>query len=99
MEVRVIASGTNIRFLFAMFQGGSNIPLIMPIVSELVSRGHDVRVIDGPGIRRSRSPISEAWMQRLKDSGAQRVPFDGPQANQYTRPATSGVALGWMPRR
>jgi hypothetical protein len=37
------------RFLFAMFQGGGNIPLIMPIVTELVSRGHEVSILAGPG--------------------------------------------------
>jgi hypothetical protein len=31
--------------LMAMFQGGGNIPLLLPIVTRLVARGHRVRVL------------------------------------------------------
>ena len=39
------------RFLFAMFQGGGNIPLILPIAARLVARGHAVRILAGLGVR------------------------------------------------
>ena len=88
------------RFLFAMFQGGGNIPVIMPIVSRLVARGHDVKVMAGPGIRPSRTPVSEGWLKRINDSGAQRVPFDAPAVHPYDgAPPLSGLAFGWMPAR
>jgi hypothetical protein len=36
--------------LFAMFEGGGNIPLILPIVVALIERGHEVRVLAGPNV-------------------------------------------------
>jgi hypothetical protein len=42
-----------------MFQGGGNIPLIMPIVTELALRGHDVSVLPGPGIRSRPIAVSQ----------------------------------------
>ena len=39
-------------FLFAMFEGGGNVPLITPVVAAMVERGHDVAVVAGPSIRR-----------------------------------------------
>jgi hypothetical protein len=39
-----------VNFLFAMYQGGGNIPLIAPVAGRLVERGHLVRVLAGPGI-------------------------------------------------
>src|SRR6266545_1411004 len=53
------------RFLFAMFQGGGNIPLILPIAAELVARGHAVRVLAGPGIRGGRLPVSARFRERI----------------------------------
>jgi len=59
------------RILFAMFQGGGNIPLILPIVTRLVARGHDVRVLAGPGVRNrgvdGPGPIAEARGVRFDD--------------------------------
>jgi MGT family glycosyltransferase len=87
-----------LRFLFAMFQGGGNIPLIMPIVARLVARGHLVRVLAGPGIRPSKMPISDGWMQRIRDAGAEYVPFSEPEANPFdSAPPLKGVAFTWMP--
>src|SRR6266542_6995904 len=34
--------------LFALFQGGGNLALILPIVKTAVARGHTVRVLAGP---------------------------------------------------
>src|SRR5919108_261888 len=58
------------RMLVAMFQGGGNIPLLLPIVTRLVARGHDVRFIVGPGVRRSRLPVSDQLWDALVKTGA-----------------------------
>jgi hypothetical protein len=57
--------------LMAMFQGGGNIPLLLPIVARLVTLGHRVRVLVGPGVRRSRLPVSEPLWRSLHAIGAQ----------------------------
>jgi len=59
-----------VRILAAMFQDGGNIHLLMPIMTRLVERGHQLRIIAGPGIRRSRLPIRRQFLERLVDSGA-----------------------------
>jgi UDP:flavonoid glycosyltransferase YjiC (YdhE family) len=83
-----------------MFQGGGNIPLIMPIVAELVRRGHDVRVIAGPGIRGRTQPVTEDFLARIEASGARRVPFVEPAADPFASPPpVRGVAFGWMPKQ
>src|SRR5262245_3011337 len=46
-----VTQGRNI--LMTMFQGGGNIPQLLPIVARLVTLGHRVRVLVGPGVRRS----------------------------------------------
>jgi len=51
--------------LAAVFQGGGNIPLILPVLAELAARGHAVRVMAGTGIRRSRLPVSPDLLLRL----------------------------------
>jgi len=88
------------RFLFAMFQGGGNIPLIMPIVAVMVRRGHDVRLMAGPGIRGRPQPVTQDFLRRIEGSGATRVPFDAPDVDPYeASPPVRGLAFGWMPRR
>jgi UDP:flavonoid glycosyltransferase YjiC (YdhE family) len=83
-----------------MFQGGGNIPLIMPIVTELVRRGHDVRLMAGPNIRGPNRPVSQDFAGRIAASGARRVEFVQPEADPYESPPTvRGVAFGWMPKR
>jgi hypothetical protein len=85
-------AGDRLRFLFAMFQGGGNIPLIMPIVGELVRRGHDVRIMAGPGIRGRHQPVSEDFLGRIQASGARRVPFELPEHDPYAvAPPIRGV--------
>ena len=89
-----------LRFLFAMFQGGGNIPLIMPIVAELVRRGHDVRILAGPGVRVRRDPITEGWRKRIAESGAALVPLAEPPDHPFeTAPPLRGLLFGWMPKR
>ena len=63
------------RVLFALFHGGGNIALILPIVSRAVARGHSVRVVLGPGVWQSRTPVSEALRDRIRGCGATDVPF------------------------
>jgi UDP:flavonoid glycosyltransferase YjiC (YdhE family) len=89
-----------VRFLFAMFQGGGNIPLIVPIVADLVKRGHYVRIIAGPGIRGRKQPVSQDFLGRIEASGAQRIEFVQPAADPYEgAPPARGVAFGWMPQQ
>jgi UDP:flavonoid glycosyltransferase YjiC (YdhE family) len=83
-----------------MFQGGGNIPLILPIVGELVRRGHQVRVIAGPNIRGPERPLSPAFLERIRGSGAELVAFEMPIGDPYlTGPRARGLAFGWTPRR
>ena len=81
-----------------MFQGGGNIPLLLPIVSRLTTRGHRVRVMVGPGVRASRLPISEQLDRALRSTGADvrrlRVTDIHPLDQS---PSGRGVALGWVP--
>jgi UDP:flavonoid glycosyltransferase YjiC (YdhE family) len=93
------AADRRLRFLFAMFQGGGNIPLIMPIVSELVRRGHDVRVLPGTGIRYP-MPVSARFGELIESSGATRLPVAEPDTHPYdAAPPLRGVLFGWMPER
>lgn len=62
-------------FLFAMFEGGGNVPLLVPVVRAVVERGHDVTVVTGPGIRRPNPPpgASPRLVDPLRDAGARVV--------------------------
>jgi UDP:flavonoid glycosyltransferase YjiC (YdhE family) len=87
------------RFLFAMFQGGGNIPLILPIAARLVARGHEVRVLAGPGVRGSRQPVGTRFLERVAATGAAVVPFAEPDAHPFEQaPPPAGLAHGWTPR-
>ena len=79
--------------LFALFQGGANIALIVPIVSRAVARGHAVRVLLGPGVWQSRLPVSEALRERITASGAEVVPFRQEPCDVAVEPYTS-----WTPK-
>ena len=82
-----------------MFQGGGNIPLIMPVVTRLVARGHQVRIMAGPGVRQSRLPISPAFLHRIHDAGATLVPFPDPEVHPMDHaPRARGVVGGWVPK-
>lgn len=83
-----------------MFQGGGNIPLIMPIVGALAARGHDVRIMAGPGIRGRPQPVTTDFLERIERSGAQIVPFVQPETDPFeAAPPLRGVAFGWTPKR
>lgn len=85
--------------LFAMFQGGGNIPLILPVVTRLVARGHQVRVVAGPGVRASRLPVSSAFLERIRAAGATAVPFPDPGSHPLDHQAPARGLIGqWVPR-
>jgi MGT family glycosyltransferase len=86
-------------YLFAMFQGGGNIPLIVPIAAELVRRGHAVRAVVGPGIRADRLPVSEGLRARLTNAGVDIVPLDEPTRHPLEDlPPVRGLIRGWAPK-
>jgi len=88
-----------LRLLVAMFQGGGNVPLLLPIVSRLVARGHRVRVIVGPGVRASRLPISEHLERSLRSTGADVTRLRAPDIHPLdASPHARGLVLGWVPR-
>jgi len=100
MTASVSSGGRLARFLFAMFQGGGNIPLILPIAAQPVARGHQVRVLAGPSIRRIRLPVSERFRERIAASGAAFVPFREPDPHPFDMVSPPrGLAFGWKPKR
>jgi MGT family glycosyltransferase len=71
----------------------------MPIVTEMVKRGHDVRLMAGPNIRGPNRPVTQDFAARIAASGARRVEFVEPAVDPYDEPPpVRGVAFGWMPR-
>jgi MGT family glycosyltransferase len=86
------------RILGAMFQGGGNVPLIMPIMTRLVERGHSVRIMVGPGVRPSRLSISPDFLRRISAAGATLVPFGLPVRHPLDAvPPAKGVVGSWVP--
>lgn len=83
-----------------MFQGGGNIPLILPVLTELIARGHIVRVMAGPGVRRSRLKLSPLLQQRVNGMGATLVPFREPRLHPFDDATFTerGVIGSWTPR-
>jgi UDP:flavonoid glycosyltransferase YjiC (YdhE family) len=82
-----------------MFQGGGNVPLILPIVTRLATLGHGVRVLVGPGVRPSRLPVSEQLCRALCATGAEVMHLREPDIHPLAAaPAPRGVALGWVPQ-
>jgi UDP:flavonoid glycosyltransferase YjiC (YdhE family) len=89
---------TSVRILFAMFQGGGNIPLIMPVVTRLVARGHQVRIMAGPGVRQSRLPVSTGFLQRIRAAGATVVAFREPDIHPLDHATPARGLMGtWVP--
>src|SRR5688572_3554645 len=83
-----------------MFQGGGNIPLLLPIVGGLVQRGHAVSVLAGPGIRPRPLPVSERFSNGVAAAGAALLAFEEPPTNPYTSASPlRGLVAGWTPRR
>src|SRR5688500_7144144 len=100
MDMSSSASDRPLDILVAMFQGGGNIPLILPIVSRLNIRGHRVRVLAGPGVRASRAPISPRLLERIAATGATLVPFEEPERHPFAEsPPLRGLVHGWRPKQ
>jgi hypothetical protein len=94
---RTMTEGRQI--LMAMFQGGGNIPLLLPIVTRLVALGHRVRVLVGPGVRRSRLPVSESLSRSLHATGAEILRLREPEVHPWdTAPSAQGLLCGWTPQ-
>lgn len=88
-----------VSILAAMFQGGGNIPLLTPVLARLVERGHELRIIVGPGVRRSRLPISDDLVSRLAGIGATLVSFRQPEPHPLDNaPPLRGLIGGWVPK-
>lgn len=86
------------RILVTMFQGGGNIPLLMPIMARLVANGHSLRIMAGPGVRPSKLPISADFLRRISSSGATLVPFRVPDPHPLdAAPPAKGVLGAWAP--
>ncbi len=87
------------RFLVAMFQGGGNVPLLLPIMTRLAALGHHVRFMVGPGVRRSRLPLSEQLYRSLRTISPDVIRLREPDVNPLdVVPSVRGVAFGWVPR-
>ncbi|MBR0663909.1 glycosyltransferase family 1 protein [Roseomonas hellenica] len=86
------------RILGAVFQGGGNLELILPVLAELAARGHSLRVMVGPGIRRSRLPASPGLHRRLAQAGAEVVALSEPAAHPLdSAPSARALFGGWAP--
>jgi MGT family glycosyltransferase len=89
---------TPARILAALFQGGGNIPLLMPILDRLIARGHAVRIMVGPGVRRSRLPVSVDLERRIASSGAIPILFREPDSHPLdAAPHSKGIIGAWVP--
>lgn len=85
------------RFLFAMFEGGGNLSLILPIVARLVERGHDVRVLAGPNVRASRRAMSDRFVRRIQATGAVPIVLATPTIHPFDDARFRGLIAGWTP--
>jgi len=82
-----------------MFQGGGNIPLILPVAARLVARGHQVRIVAGPGVRASRLPVSSAFLGRIRATGATAVPFPDLDTHSLDHGTpVRGLIGSWVPQ-
>jgi len=70
----------------------------MPVVTRLVARGHQVRVMAGAGVRHSRLPVSPTFLQRIRAAGATLVPFRDPDVHPLDHaPPARGLVGTWVP--
>jgi len=94
-----LSKGRPAQCLMAMFQGSGNIPPILAIASELVTRGHHVRIIAGPGLQPDRPPrpISAAFLEGIKRAGATLIPLQQDQGPCAEAPPARGLFAGWTP--
>ena len=81
-----------------MFEGGGNISLILPIAGRLVERGHQVRVLAGPTVWKSRRPAGTRFHERIASAGASVVPFQPSPFEPLDGPVRlRGLVGGWTP--
>jgi UDP:flavonoid glycosyltransferase YjiC (YdhE family) len=86
------------RLLVAMFQGGGNVPLLLPIVTRLATLGYRVRCMVGPGVRSSRLPISDQLCRSLRTTGGDVIRVRAPEIHPLdVAPGPRGVVAGWVP--
>ncbi len=89
-----------LNILAAMFQGGGNIPLLMPVMARLAARGHHLRILIGPGVRPSRLPVSEGLIRRAETAGAEVVALREPRIHPLDAAGPpKGLLGGWIPAR
>src|SRR5262249_10789058 len=81
-----------------MFQGGGNIPLLLPIVGRLVTRGHDVSVVRGPGVRALGLAVSDHLDRALRSTGARVSRLPAPVVHPLDASSRGrGLVHGWVP--
>lgn len=84
----------------AMFHGGGNVYLILPIVRALTARGHRVRVLVGPRIWMPEPPPPAELLAAVAAAGATVIPLPQPVHNpHHVAPARRGLFMGWTPRQ
>ncbi len=87
-------------FLFAMFHGGGNVHLILPVVAGLTARRYRVRVLAGPRIWVPRPPPTTPLLDAVTGAGGTALPLRMPSENPHDiAPARRGLLLGWTPGR
>jgi UDP:flavonoid glycosyltransferase YjiC (YdhE family) len=88
------------QFLFAMFQGSGNIPPILTVAHQLVTRGHSVRILAGPGMQPDRPPrpVSASFLDGVCTIGATLIPLHQDQDPFVGIPSARGLLWGWTPQ-
>lgn len=86
------------RFLVALHDDGGNLALILPILRELVARGHEVRVLAGSSARAGRRPLGDRAVERIAATGAHPIVLAEPSVHPYDVARSRGLARGWTPR-
>ena len=84
-----------------MFQGSGNIPPILAIARRLVTRGHHVRIIAGPGLQPDQPPrpVTVRFLDEIKTAGATHVPFQQTYDPFGCAPLRRGLIGGWTPKK
>ena len=91
------AEARRLRILVAMFEGGGNLSLILPIVARLVERSHDVRVLAGANVRAGRRPMSDSFLQRIRATSAELIVLATPTIHPFDEARFRGLVRGWTP--
>jgi len=89
-----VATGQPAQFLFAMWDGGGNVPPLLAIVHQLIARGHRVRVLAGPLPPLETSP---SFLPALAAAGCSVVPFPPMRSHSMPVAPERGLLRGWTP--